>query len=526
MKNIFFTIIILLPFLISCNDFLTEENRSGITSQDFFKSKTDCSAAVNSLYNTGVTTFYSLTSDIYRGTPIMYGGYMSGLFDNDYKGSTTFITDCMYLTLSAVNDNSNLLILWQGCYSAISNANFAIKYIPKVSGISASETNTLVAEAKFFRALNYFYLVKMFGGVPLILEPYESLDNLFIAKSSDSEIYDLIISDLESAIKDGGLTDVPMPKNSFRISKGSVSALLADVYLNVSGYPVLQNNYSKAASIAKSIINNSAYSLIENGSTREKSAYNTIRTSDNENEYLYVIEYDGSIKKMDGRPVYCFPQEAATWGEFKSNIFLLGYQPLSDILGAYDWTNDLRAQEKQYFHSEYVLTKGTNAGKTIKFALSPYFWYDSNALLNTAISTKDQCHYRLAEIYLIASEAIAQSEGVTSEAVGYLATIKARASLNKTKSQIVSELSGLSKDKFIKEVWAEKIRELIFENKTWNDITRTRMYPKVINNEFTFVPVIGAINSWGKTFAEKNLLLPIPNDEIQRNTELVQNPGY
>jgi hypothetical protein len=84
----------------------------------------------------------------------------------------------------------------------------------------------------------------------------------------------------------------------------------------------------------------------------------------------------------------------------------------------------------------------------------------------------------------------------------------------------------LSKDQFIKEVWTEKLRELIFENKIWNDITRTRMYPTTVNNVFTFVPFVGAQNPWGKTFATKNLLLPFPNDEIQRNPKLVQNTGY
>ena len=52
------------------------------------------------------------------------------------------------------------------------------------------------------------------------------------------------------------------------------------------------------------------------------------------------------------------------------------------------------------------------------------------------------------------------------------------------------------------------------------------MYPTVKDGVFTFVPLVGATNPWGKTFTEKNLLFPIPNDEMQRNPKLVQNPGY
>ena len=527
MKYIYFFAAVFSLIFISCDNFLEEENRSAVTSENFPTSEDDCYSIVNSLYDTGFTTFYNLSNSVYAGTIMMYGGYMSGLFDNEYKGQTAFITDCQYLTLDPVNDNSNLLIPWQRCYSAISKANTAVKYIPAISGISSKDANMLMAEARFFRALNYFYLVKMFGGVPLISEPYESLNDLYVNRSSESTVYEFIIADLKTALEEGGLNDIPMPRNNFRVSKGTISALLADVYLNVSGYPVLENKYSEAATTAKSLINSGAYTLIENGPAPENSAYNILRTSDKEDEYLFTIEYDGKIKAMNYRPVYCFPLEATSWGEFAYSIFLNAYQPVSDILVAYDWTNDLRAQEKQYFHSKYVLTKGSKAGDTVEFDLSPYFWFESDALLKTAISTKDQCYYRLAEIYLIAAEAIAQTEGVTSEAISYLASIKARASLNKTKSQIITELSGLSKEQFIDEVWAERIRELIFENKIWNDITRTRRYPVTDNNGiFSFVDFVGAKNPWGATFSETNLLLPIPNAEVQRNPELEQNPGY
>jgi hypothetical protein len=73
-------------------------------------------------------------------------------------------------------------------------------------------------------------------------------------------------------------------------------------------------------------------------------------------------------------------------------------------------------------------------------------------------------------------------------------------------------------------VWTEKIRELIFENKIWNDITRTRMYPAVVGNQFTFVSLIGAQNPWGKTFAEKDLYFPICSQEMQRNPALADAP--
>ncbi|HET6557636.1 MAG TPA: RagB/SusD family nutrient uptake outer membrane protein [Prolixibacteraceae bacterium] len=519
-------LILLLMGLNSCNDFLKEEPRSQISVDQFYLTPADAISAVNNLYRTGFPSFYDAGS-AYMGPTVMYGGYISGLFDNQYKGQEKFVQDSQNLAIDPVVNNSSLLAIWQNCYSAIGRANNTLKYLPTTPGLTPAEFNQYTAEIRFFRALNYFHLVKMFGGVPLITEPSESIDNLYFPKSTEAEIYNFIVEDLEFGVDSGGLPDLPMQRNSYRISKGSVSALLADVYLNMSGFPLNDNKYAEAAAVAKSLITNGAYGLIQNGATPEQSAYNTLRTSDDEDEYLYVIEYDPTISDGGWRPVYSFPNEAATWGEFTYNITDNAYRPVTQILAAYDNTNDLRAQEKQYFHTNYTFTKGDRMGETVQFAdVTPYFWFEPEALYETNQSQKDQVHYRLAEMYLIAAEAIAQTSGVNAEAADYLATIKARASLNQTKAQITAELMALSKDQFIQEVWAEKIRELIFENKIWNDITRTRMYPTVVNGAFTFVPFVGAQNPWGHTFTEKNLLLPIPDDEIQRNPELVQNTGY
>ena len=527
MKKIVFLIgIISVLGFISCNSFLEENPRSQRASKTNFSSAADGYAAVNILYRSGFPSFYNANS-AYRGPNVQYGGYLSGLYDNQYKGQEMFITYCQSLTLDANVSNNDLQGMWEPTYQAIVRmANYAIKYLPNCPGLSDAEKNKLIAEAKFFRALNYFWLVKMFGPVPLITEPYESLTDLYVKRSTEANVYALIVKDLEDALASGGLADVTMSKNGFRISKGSVAALLADVYLNMAGNPIKDaSKYVEAARVAKTLINNSNYHLIQNTDKGDYSAYNILRTSDSQDEYLYQVEYDATISNGGWRPTYCFPTEAATWGEFTWNITCPVYNPTAALHAAFDTINDLRYQEHQYFHSRYTQTKGANKGTVHEFGFRcPYFWYEQDALLNTGRSVKDQVHYRLAEMYLIAAEAIAQSSGVTDEAAGYLAEIEARASLNKTKDQIKSALMGLSKDNFIKEVWREKIRELIFENKIWNDITRTRMYPAVVGGQFTFVNVIGTQNPWGSTFAEKDLLFPICSQEMARNPQLKEPP--
>lgn len=506
----------------SCNDFLEEHPQSEMSIESAFTDPSHAFSAVNILYRKGFPAFYHTALN--GAARVMDGGFLAGFFDNQYKGEG--LVRMQKLQLDASLDNGQVQSIWSGCYEVIvRNANFALKYIPDCPGLTDAERNQLLAEAKFFRALNYFYLVKMFGAVPLITKTYESLDEIYVSRSSEAKIYALIIQDLTDALDHGGLADKPMPENGFRVSKGSVAALLADVYLNMAGYPLNETSkYAHAATIAKSLISNSSYGLITHVDFAENSAYGILRSSDNEREYLYTIEYDATIAVGGGYPMFCFPQEAASWGEFpRYNICNLGYNPISTLHAAYDPVNDLRYRERQYFHSSYMQVNGRFAGTVREFNTPiPYFWWEETAALETGVSTKDKVHYRLAEMYLIAAEALVKSENrVTDEACGYLATIQHRASLNKTYDEIKNELTTLSPDEFVKEVWREKIREFIFENKIWNDITRTRMYPAVDGNgKFDFVNLIGATNYFGGTYTESNLYLPIGVLEMQRNPAL------
>ena len=530
MKNILYTLIaICILGLVACDKFLEEKPRSEPSTDDFFQSASDGYASVNILYRKGVSKFLN-GEGVYFGSRAMIPGFMSGLFDNGYKGQEQFILHCQDMTIDANVDNAILQELWKDCYEAIvRNANYALKNLPECPGLTDSEKKQLIGEVKFFRAWNYFFLVKLFGPIPVITVTNDKSINevdLYVRRNTEAKVYNQIVEDLLDAME-AGLTDKPMWDNGYRVSKGSVAALLADVYLNMAGYPVNDiSKYAEAAKIAGSLISNSNYALIEHIDKNENSAYNILRTSDSQKEYLYSKEFDKVISNGGWKPVWGFPNEAASWDEFTYSITNVPYDPVSILHAAYDKVNDLRYQEHQYFQSYYTQTKGDNEGVVRDLAgKKPYFWWEPEAALRTNQSEKDLVHYRLAEMYLIAAEAIVKSTGsVNSDAIDYLATIEARASLNKDINTIKSELSVLTPDEFVTEVWTEKIRELIFENKIWNDITRTRMYPSVVSGQFGFVNLIGATNPWGKTFSESKLLLPIPSQEMQRNPALSEPP--
>lgn len=512
-------ILAVLLLTVSCQDFLVEEPKSEQSLDQFFQSPKEATSFVNALYRRGATNFYNTGG--FRGSVVMMGGYLSGLFDNEAKGERIEPMRAQELSFNSMNMAEYLYEWWSGAYNAIATANTAIQRIPNTTGLSEAEANRLLAEARFFRAFNYFFLVKNFGGVPLVTEPYLSIEGIYAERNSDAEVYAQIVEDLEWALNEGGLPDVAFPLNGFRITRGAVAGLLADVHLQMAGYPVqAAESYARAANAAREVIRGGAHQLIENGSTPETSAYNVMRTSDVEREYVYSIEYEATISP-NSAPVNALPGHVRP-PDIKYSRTHVNYRPLDEFVEIYEVDKDLRIQNKQLFH-----TSLERDGQTFEFGVyTPYLFFDDTAIYETGRGDKDISVMRYAEVLLIAAEAIARSEGVTDEAIGYLADVRSRAYWQTDQSEIENELRGLSADEFVEEVWTERLRELALDYKIWSDIQRTRKYPVASGGKVQFVDVIGHTNPWGATYQEHHLLWPISDNEMQRNPALEQNPGY
>lgn len=516
------TFIIGFLWLTSCKDFLVETPKDQIAFDQFFDTPQDARSTVNGIYRSGVPTFYNAGG--FRGNGHLFGGYLSGLFGNQDKGEAVSVLLAQDLAFDGKNLNDFLDGLWSQAYIAISRANNAIKYIPETPRLTESESQQLIAEAKFFRAFNYFFLVKYFGAVPLVLEPVENLETIFVPRDDIESVYNQIVIDLDWAIQNGGLPNVPFTMNGFRITKGTAATLLADVHLQMAGYPLQKaSSYAQAAAAARLVIQSGAYSLIPHGPTLKESAYNVMRTSDIEEEYIYSIEYNAGITP-NGAPMWVYPGNIRPPG-IKYSRTLNAYYPVNQYVLVYDPVDDLRIQNQQFFFNSIEID-----GQLFEFSeRAPYLWHDDQALFETGRGDKDLNVYRYAEVLLIAAEAIARSEGVTSEAIQYLTDVRARAYWQTERSEIVSNLNALSEQEFVEEVWKERLRELPLEVKTWSDIQRTRLYPTTSAaspGEVDFVDVVGHPNNWGQNFQERHLLIPIPQNELDRNPELTQNPGY
>jgi len=502
----------------SCEKFLEEAPRSGVTLGQYYQSEAQAEANVNSLYRRGAPTRYSSAGSAYLGPTASINSMLTGYFTNSYEGQEVICKYARELTrqgnVSLVSGTMNGV--WDGCYQSINIANGAIKHIPSIA-MDDTKKNELVAEAKFFRAYNYFYLVKTFGAIPLSVEPYESADNLYLEQTDPAKVYEFIEADLIDAVNK--LPSKLFAANGHRITKYVAAMTLANVYLQ-------QGKNAEAAEYAKVVLA-SPHGMTTNTDLTGNSAYNKLRKTDNLDEVIYAQEFDGAISTSSWWPTYAF-NASATAVFTTYSIFERVFGPTDQFLNVYE-ADDLRIQPNQFFHWHYVnpndpdkVWSSTTAGV--------WYFYDEDALLTTGRGTKDWNLYRYPEALLIAAEALANTTGVSDEAAGYLAAVKQRANTTgKSVATIKGELLALSKDSFIEECWKERLREFPLEFKMWDDIVRTKKFPVISNTTkgaITFVNLIGAQNGSGATFKESDLLWPISQDELQRNPQLNQNTGY
>jgi starch-binding outer membrane protein, SusD/RagB family len=517
-------------FLASCNDFLDENPKSTLTLGDYYKTEAQATANVNYLYRSGAINSIASANSAYVGPFASIPGMLTGYFRNAYEGQEL---TCQYSRLLTRQQQTNTVSgtidgVWDDCYDAINVANGAIKHIPSIT-MDASTSARLVAEAKFFRAFNYFYLVKMFGAVPMPTEPYESMENMELERTAVADVYTLIESDLQAAV--ATLPASTWQATSHRITKYVAEQTLCSVYMQ-------EGKYSQAAASAKDIIASGKYSLTTNDNTGLGSAYNKLRTTDDLPEVIYAKEYNATISSSGWWPTYAFSSSAT--GVFnKYAITERVYGPTGRFLNVYT-SNDLRRAEKQFFATSYTnptlnktwtmyVPDGVSSSDLAYYDnIGCWYYFDEDAMESTGKGTKDWNVYRYAETLLDAAEAIAQSSGVTDEAAGYLAQIQARAQLG-SEADLKTALKSLSKDEFIKACWTERLKEFPLEFKIWDDCLRTGQFPVISttnSGSVTYVNLVGATNGAGATFKASDLLWPISLNEKQRNPNLTQNDGY
>jgi hypothetical protein len=485
----------------SCKKFLEEKPTYFLTPESNLSSI----KVARALANAGYTNLQGMLA----GQPSSYGGNTYNLMEfttgkaNSDLGQTGFVN---FQNLSYNSTSFYFDTWWRQLYLGIGATNLAIQKIPDITatGLTDADKLNMVAEAKTLRALYYFYLVRMFGAVPMVTTTPTSLD-LNIPRTPAKDIYDkIIIPDLLDAEK----STLPYKDPTGKISMGAIKSILADVYLTYAGKAINggQSFYAESAKRSLDVITKGGYTLFPEYTDMINPA------NKNSGEFIFQIQYSAAVPSLNPLTPLLIPNYSGTSkyaDEYGSVI------PTPEFIASYP-VGDKRAQEKQFFYSNAPNLK---TGTTVIFK-SPYIYkyYDANAATNTVKSDLNFTLYRLADVELMYAEASNRAEGAPNgAAISYVNAIRSRAKL--------AAIGALGVDDFEKEVWLQRYFELCYENKIWFDMIRTRkVHNDVTGNWDDFV---GHKTVFGATFAEKNLLFPLPKQETDVNPNLLpNNPGF
>jgi hypothetical protein len=356
-------------------------------------------------------------------------------------------------------------------------------------------------------------LVRVYGDVPKVDKQLSVQEAYTLGRTSTEEIYNFIVEDLKFA--EDNLPASYATADKGRVTMGGAKAMLAKVYMTMAGYPLKKgaSHYALAEAKALEVINNPLYSLVPD--------YKSIFDVKNENnaESLFEVQYKkgGPVPIITGSP----------WSnDFAPRFSNKEVIPVGDKSGFNAPTPSMSAAyEKGDPRKAISMADGYVSDPGGKQINEKYVrkYYDVSFSV-APDNDNNWIELRLADIYLLYSEALVRQGKQQSTALLYLNKIRQRArnSAGAGAGALPDYAPFTSDADFLLAIEKERRVELAFENHRWFDLVRTERAKAVMSQEQKeqngFNPT---------TWSDNMLLFPIPLQVIQSNPEKIrQNPGY
>lgn len=473
---------LLLSGMSSCSDFLNENPYGTVTPDTFYKTEQDAIMAGTSCYMqmNNPTDFWApgldAVGDIQSDDIFPFLGW-TGLMP-------TYQFDENHEAVKGV---------WKAAYKGISRCNTCIDNVGPME-IQEKIKNEVLGQARFIRAYWYFRLVRLYGGVPLVVKEYTSLDELFPERASVENVYKQIIEDMTFAI-DNLPTKWTAPEAG-RITKGTAMAHLSLVYLNL-------NNWEEAEKWSAEVMK-----LEQQGVYELLSDYGAIHLEENKNNKESILERQYSTEfSTNWRPVYFGPRGIALarhagygWIQCSESI-INEFEPDDKRFGAtfFQDGEKLTIGIKEVVYSEEMASAYGPTPHDVK--KGNVFYGDIRQVgVNTIVM-------RYAEVILFCAEALNEL-GRTNEAIPLLKRIRDRAGLE-TKV-------AYGQEEMRKAIRHERRMEFAFEDIRGWDIIRWGIQEEVM------AKIPGS--KWTKGKCE---LWPLPSFVLDENQNIhSNNPGW
>jgi hypothetical protein len=436
--------------------------------------------------------------------------------------------------------NGNLLSFWNSSWKSIYQANAILSVISRVSFTSEADKNGAIGQACFMRALCYFYLVRTFGDIPIVTETTD------VSEAPDrqpvADVYAQIIADLSQAE-----TALPesWPGQPGKAHRYAAKALLADVYLNMAGWPINdQSKYALAAAKSNEVIASNRFQLVPR--------YGDVFRTNNNEESIFSLQFNtanGLPRRTPGQ--FAIPDDEYSlageqgWHDFCTEVNFYRKAPKCERTDdTFLTTLKIRQRdESNNFTDEFKPVAWDDPSTVTQHPWFKKFRYgvaprgstmgdgceeDENVIFKMRPSVdKTLDIIRFATVLLNYAEASAMAGSPSGESYNAINRVRTRAGLpNLT--------PGLSQTAFRDSVVFERAYECAAEvGIRWFDVVRLQLLPQLIADR-----VVGEWresqyweNSLNPQFTsgerlQTRYLAPIPQAEMDRNKHWTQNSGY
>jgi hypothetical protein len=504
-------------FFFGCKSKLEIPNPNNPTTENFWKTASDAQLGINSIYS----TFHRV-----------------GLSRNEFF-MTIIRSDEGYSTSpnpTLVNNFDRFIItdynlweirtLWQDCYIGINRANQVLDNVPLID-MDANTKDQFLAEAKFFRGFFYYYLAELWGNVPLQL--HASLPNDLPPTSTREEVWAQVEKDLSEAAP---VLPISYDANNVgRATRGSAYGMLGKALMQ-------EHKYAQAVDAFKWFIDGegkNVYDLVAN--YRD----NFVITTENNKES--VFEFQNALNPTDShdddtdpnntdnlnygtsippffapRPVGFTDGQARRWvvWEFlREKTTSGGRDPRLPATFLYDSTDERGPDFTQVYGKSFSSLGYSSDPNEVPNTHDVYFRKFLNDFTDNGESFHSGNNYRylrFADILLLDAEAL-NATGQTALAYPLVDRVRQRAGL----ASLSSAKPGLNQQQFLEQLKHERITELSGEGHRWEDLERWGdLSPQLASRDAGFANfVVG-----------KHELLPIPQQDLDINPNLRQNPNY
>lgn len=470
---------LMMLFLTSCSDYLdTEpitEEATSLNNDIVIKDAAAAESRMNAVYGTFGSGYWQLD--------FLLAG--DGQSDNAYMGADNPAI-FQYETYEMLSTNSQMKGDWNDLYNNINTCNIVINYVDQATDLSATRKNEMIGEASLIRALNHFQAVQLWGDCPIAKEAIfsissenfdEAFDALFPARKPVAEVYAQIIADCLVAIE-----NAPDASNKFKANKMAANALLAKVYATMPN-----PNWAKVNQYCDVVIGG-GYTLLPTFDHLFDSAH------EGNAESIWEVNGDGWGSPIGAWNTFMFL--GTDWKKFNA--------PSHTLVEAFENNGDTQRLASTVTRAKVTWSDNYWASADYPFA---YKMRDTNGNQNFYIA-------RLGDILLLKAEALV-STGDVSGAMSLVNQVRARAG--------IASISASTQSDAVDKVLEERLMELAFEGDRWFDLKRMGKAIQLLSQQ---KDGNGNVLPFASNINQNRLLWPIPQDKLDANALLTQNPGY